>query len=235
MILNQKKNALKGFDLCQYICDEIFLSHDSFRNYYRQPDETTSFANDVHSWLLKNVIWRLERVYGAIRFDVVPVQSKDKDAFCAVHVSRTSDDRIFSNMVHRAMVEMIEQKFPSWSYGLHYRLLDNETLFEEGNDKYSLFDIERKQLLRVIKNNFILKVSTVENQTGIETNQSPSSGKQSTQWKQQGQTSYPRGRAACPLSTRHYREGKIEVNRLETADLSAKVAKDASALSACKA
>ena len=127
MIFEQKEYPLKYFGISRYICDEIFLSHDKFRNYYRHPDETTSFANDLHSWLLKKVIRPLEREYGAIRFEVVPVRSKDQVAFCAVHVSRTSD-RIFANMVHRAMIDILH----NFDFVVYYRLQDNEILFEEG-------------------------------------------------------------------------------------------------------
>ena len=133
MIFRQSEFPLSRFGYCDFVCDEVFLSHLSYKDCYRQHLPSLSFGNELHDWLLRNVIWRLERKYGGILFETIPVKSKDGDAYCAVRVVRNKrdDDRVFANMVHRAIIGDIEQSFPTM-FSIYYRLLENETLFQEG-------------------------------------------------------------------------------------------------------
>ena len=130
MIFKHSQNSLSRFDYCHYLCDEIFVSHPTFKDKYMEQQPSLSFANEIHSWLLSNVIWKLEKTYGGIIIQTIPVKSKNENAFCAVRVERKTDDRVFANMVHRAIVSVIEKSFSS--VVIYYRLREKETLFEEG-------------------------------------------------------------------------------------------------------
>ena len=138
MILNQSKNPLRDFGYCEFICDEIFLSHEDYIDCYRELQPSLSFGNNLHDWLLRNVVWELEKTYGGILIETIPVKSKNGNAFCAVRVVRKKkdDDRVFANMVHRAIVDFIEHSFQP-SFLIYYRLLGNETLFDEGKVYFS--------------------------------------------------------------------------------------------------
>ena len=138
MILQQAFNLIKTFDYGQFLCDEIFLTHPDFRDGYRQKQGSLNFANELHFWLLEMVIFPLETRFGAIRIETIPVKTKNGDAFCVVRVARVNSDRVFANMVHREIIREI-QSFATCDFCIYYRLLENETLFENGNFDKCLF------------------------------------------------------------------------------------------------
>ena len=130
MIFKQSQFKLSDFNYGDFICDEVFLSHPTIKDSYRQQQPFLNFANELHDWLLSKVIWELEGRFGGIRIQTIPVRSKNGDAFCAVRVDRKTDDRVFSDMVHRAIVSAIGSF--KW-FVTYYRLREKEALFEEGN------------------------------------------------------------------------------------------------------